>query len=103
MRGHFSQRRPAPVAAADGNALLAELERRAVPAGAVRTVGEALTQASAQVMLLPGTGGTHAGLRTVAFRSSAWLVVAQLGAPPELGAGAMAETKSPLPSVPPGP
>jgi crotonobetainyl-CoA:carnitine CoA-transferase CaiB-like acyl-CoA transferase len=64
--------------------LLAELARRAVPAGAVRTVGEALGQASAQAMLLPGAGSLRAGLRTVAFRSSEWPVVPQLSAPPAL-------------------
>ncbi|WP_460557769.1 CaiB/BaiF CoA transferase family protein, partial [Hymenobacter daeguensis] len=42
------------IAEVDGDALLAELERRAVPAGAVRTVGEALARPSAQAMLLPG-------------------------------------------------
>ncbi|HEX8659555.1 MAG TPA: CaiB/BaiF CoA-transferase family protein, partial [Hymenobacter sp.] len=51
------------IAAVNGDELLAELARRAVPAGAVRTVGEALSQASAQVMLLPGAGSLRAGLR----------------------------------------
>ena len=69
----------------DGDALLAELERRAVPAGAVRSVGEALGQPSAEAMLLPAAGTRPAGLRTVAFRSPQWPVAAQLSAPPALG------------------
>ncbi|MBG8555673.1 CaiB/BaiF CoA transferase family protein [Hymenobacter guriensis] len=74
------------IAEVDGQALLAELERRAVPAGEVRTVGEALSQAAAQPMLLPPTAEfPHAGLRTVAFRSSAWPTVVALTAPPLLG------------------
>ena len=72
------------IAAVAGDALLADLERRAVPAGAVRSVGEALAQASAQEMLLPGAS-CQVGLRTVAFRSSQWPVVARLSAPPALG------------------
>lgn len=75
------------IAEVSGAALLAELERRAVPAGAVRTVGEALRHESAQAMLLPPPAEFgHAGLRTVAFRSDAWPVAAQLGAPPQLPA-----------------
>ena len=73
------------IALLDGDLLLAELASRAVPAGAVRTVGEALQQASAAAMLLPGAGGIGAGLRTVAFRSSQWAVAAQLSPPPRLG------------------
>lgn len=73
------------IAAVDGDALLAELERRAVPAGAVRPVGEALRLPSAAGMLLPAVGAGPAGLRTVAFRSSQWPVVAELSAPPALG------------------
>ncbi|WP_201982448.1 CaiB/BaiF CoA transferase family protein [Hymenobacter rubidus] len=76
------------IATLDGDALLAELERRAVPAGAVRSVGEALSQPAAAGMLLPGRDGGRAGLRTVAFRSPAWAVAAGLSAPPALGAGA---------------
>ncbi|WP_223847242.1 CaiB/BaiF CoA transferase family protein [Hymenobacter montanus] len=72
------------IAAVNGDELLAELARRAVPAGAVRTVGEALSQASAQPMLLPGAGSIRAGLRTVAFRSPEWPVLSQLSAPPAL-------------------
>ncbi|GAB3326645.1 CaiB/BaiF CoA-transferase family protein [Hymenobacter humi] len=96
------------IAAVNGDELLAELERRAVPAGAVRTVGEALNQPAAQAMLLPAAGNQRAGLRTVAFRSSAWEVAAQLSGPPALGQSskvgfndgrqATAETGSPLPS-----
>ena len=73
------------ITAVDGDALLADLERRAVPAGAVRTVGEALRQPSTAGMLLPGEGALRAGLRTVAFRSPQWPVVPALGAPPVLG------------------
>ena len=78
----------ARIATVDGDALLAELARRAVPAGAVRSVGEALAQPSAQAMLLPAAAGIGAGLRTVAFRSSTWPVVARLSAPPALGVAA---------------
>ncbi|MBO2008200.1 CoA transferase [Siccationidurans soli] len=76
------------IAEVNGDELLAELERRAVPAGAVRSVGEALAQPSAQAMLLPGAGGLRAGLRTVAFYSTGWAAAAQLVAPPTLGAHA---------------
>lgn len=74
------------IAEANGDQLLAELERRAVPAGAVRTVGEALVHSSAQAMLLPAVGGLRAGLRTVAFCSTEWAVAAHLSAPPALDA-----------------
>ena len=97
------------IAAVAGDALLPELERRAVPAGAVRSVGEALRQASAQAMLLPAAAG--AGLRTVAFRSSAWAAVHQLSAPPGLGSAndsgfsarsaTESEIRAVLPCVPP--
>ncbi|MBU6121169.1 CaiB/BaiF CoA transferase family protein [Hymenobacter siberiensis] len=73
------------ITVADGDALLADLERRAVPAGAVRSVGEALRQPSAAAMLLPVVGAGPAGLRTVAFRSSQWPEVVELSAPPALG------------------
>ncbi|GAB2692908.1 CoA transferase [Hymenobacter frigidus] len=99
------------IAAVAGDALLAELERRAVPAGAVRSVGEALRQASAQAMLLPAVAGAGAGLRTVAFRSPAWAAVHQLSAPPGLGSAndsgfstqsaTESETRAVLPCVPP--
>jgi crotonobetainyl-CoA:carnitine CoA-transferase CaiB-like acyl-CoA transferase len=69
-----------------GAELLAALETRGVPAGAVRTVGEALAQASAQPMLLPAAESGPAGLRTVAFRSPQWPVAAALTAPPQLRA-----------------
>ena len=66
-------------------ALLHELARLGVPAGAVRSVGEALSQEAAQAMLLPGLPQfPYLGLRTVAFRSSAWPVVSGLSAPPEM-------------------
>ena len=78
------------IAVVDGDALLAELERRAVPAGAVRRVAEALDLASAAGMLLPGEGDGPFGLRTVAFRSPQWPVVAQLSPPPALGAAGSA-------------
>ena len=99
------------IAVVVGDALLTELERRAVPAGAVRSVGEALRQASAQAMLLPAVAGAGAGLRTVAFRSSAWAAVHQLSAPPGLGSAndsgfstqsaTESETRAVLPCVPP--
>nr|WP_262895471.1 CoA transferase [Hymenobacter properus] len=77
----------ARIAEVNGDELLAKLEHRAVPAGAVRTVGEALAQHSAQVMLLPGASGVRAGLRTVAFRSPQWPAKAELSAPPPLNSG----------------
>lgn len=70
-----------------GGELLAELERRLVPAGAVRTVGEALRHPGAAPMLLPATPEfPHPGLRTVAFRSTTWPQAARLTGPPSLGA-----------------
>ncbi|NVO32909.1 CoA transferase [Hymenobacter sp. P5342] len=74
------------IAQVSGAALLLELEKCAVPAGAVRTVGEALSQPAARAMLLPPTAGfPHQGLRTVAFRCSAWSVADALPGPPVLG------------------
>jgi crotonobetainyl-CoA:carnitine CoA-transferase CaiB-like acyl-CoA transferase len=74
------------IAEVPGRPLLAELERRAVPAGAVRTVGEALTQPNARAQLLPPAPGfPHPGLRTVAFHAAAWSAVPELSAPPTLG------------------
>ena len=73
------------IAAVNGDDLLAELARRGVPAGAVRTVEEALAHPSARPMRLPALGAGPAGLRTVAFRSPAWPEVPALGAPPALG------------------
>ena len=81
------------IAEVNGDDLLAELERRAVPAGAVRSVGEALAHPSAQAMRLPGAGGVGAGLRTVAFQSPEWQVAAQLAAPPALATAAVSESK----------
>jgi crotonobetainyl-CoA:carnitine CoA-transferase CaiB-like acyl-CoA transferase len=80
------------IATVAGVAFLQELEKRQVPAGAVRSVGEALGHPSAQDMLLPATAEfPHQGLRTVAFRSDAWPVRAVLPAPFTLG--------SPLPEA----
>ncbi|WP_033426068.1 CaiB/BaiF CoA transferase family protein [Hymenobacter aerophilus] len=74
------------IAEVNGTELLTELEKRAVPAGAVRAVGEALARPAAHPMLLPPTAGfLHQGLRTVAFRSSTWPVTAALPGPPALG------------------
>ena len=89
------------IAAVNGDALLAELARRTVPAGAVRSVGEALAQPAAQPMLLPGHGTIRAGLRTVAFRSSQWPVVAGLSAPPQLEQSANAEFGEAIPVAAP--
>ncbi len=75
----------ARIAEVSGAALLAELAHRAVPAGAVRTVGEALAHPSAAPMLLPGVA--FSGLRTVAFRSDAWARAETLPPPPALGRG----------------
>ncbi len=73
------------IAELDSTALLHELARLGVPAGAVRSVGEALDQAAARDMLLPPTAAfPHSGLRTVAFRSSAWPVADALLPPPAL-------------------
>ncbi|QKG58834.1 CoA transferase [Hymenobacter sp. BRD128] len=74
------------IAELNGATLLHELARLGVPAGAVRTVGEALSQEAAQAMLLPPQSPAFpfAGLRTVAFRSSVWPVVGQLAPPPGL-------------------
>jgi crotonobetainyl-CoA:carnitine CoA-transferase CaiB-like acyl-CoA transferase len=85
-RSELEQLLRARIAEVPGEALLQELEQRHVPAGAVRTVGEALGHSSAQEMLLPATPEfPHQGLRTVAFRSNAWPVAEQLPAPPALG------------------
>ncbi|TYZ07442.1 CoA transferase [Hymenobacter lutimineralis] len=85
----------ARIAEVKGQALLAELGQLAVPAGAVRTVGEALGHPSAQAMLLPATPEfAHQGLRTVAFRSPAWPTAAVLPAPPPLQSTAAAEETS---------
>jgi len=75
------------IAELNGWALLHELARLGVPAGAVRSVGEALGMEQAQAMLLPPQPPRfpYAGLRTVAFRSSAWGVAPALGPPPPLG------------------
>jgi len=86
------------IAAVDGDALLADLECRAVPAGAVRSVGEALRLPSAQAMVLPAVGGTRVGLRTVAFRSSCWVAAAQLSVPPGLGTARSIDFSAPLPA-----
>ncbi|MGI4875017.1 MAG: CaiB/BaiF CoA transferase family protein [Janthinobacterium lividum] len=74
------------IAELQGGALLHELARLGVPAGPVRSVGEALSQEAAGAMLLPAGGPQfpYPGLRTVAFRSSAWAVSEELSAPPSL-------------------
>ena len=78
----------ARIAEVPGQQLLRELEQRAVPAGAVRTVAEALQQPETQPMLLPPQPGfAHRGLRTVAFRSDAWPVASHLAPPPPLDGG----------------
>ncbi|WP_257883313.1 CaiB/BaiF CoA-transferase family protein [Hymenobacter sp. DG01] len=74
------------IAEVTGAELLAELERRLVPAGAVRSVGEALRHEAAAPMLLPATPEfPHAGLRTVAFWSNTWPVAERLLPPPAPG------------------
>ena len=74
------------IAERSGDGLLHELARLGVPAGAVRSVGEALNQEAAQPMLLPPVPPhfPYPGLRTVAFRSPAWPVASALSAPPAL-------------------
>ena len=72
------------IAELNGWALLHELARLGVPAGAVRSVGEALAMEHAQAMQLPAPGFPHLGLRTVAFRSPAWATVEALSPPPPL-------------------
>ena len=76
------------IAELNGAALLHELARLGVPAGAVRSVGEALDQSAARTMLLTSAAAfPYPGLRTVAFRSSAWPVVNSLLPPPPLPDG----------------
>ena len=74
------------VAELNGWALLHELTRLGVPAGAVRSVGEALDMEQAQAMRLPAQPPQfpYPGLRTVAFRSAGWGVAEALPAPPPL-------------------
>jgi crotonobetainyl-CoA:carnitine CoA-transferase CaiB-like acyl-CoA transferase len=67
-----------------GAEILLLLEDLAVPAGAVRTVGEALAHATAEDMLLPTAGHFPKGLRTVAFTSEGWPRAASLSPPPPL-------------------
>lgn len=79
------------IAELNGAALLHELARLGVPAGAVRSVGEALDQEAARAMLLPPAADfSYPGLRTVAFRSSAWPIAATLLPPPPLPNGGWA-------------
>jgi crotonobetainyl-CoA:carnitine CoA-transferase CaiB-like acyl-CoA transferase len=69
-----------------GEELLLALERLAVPAGAVRTVGQVLSSKPAEAMILPPSANfSHAGLRTVAFQSSTWAAAPVLSGPPHLG------------------
>ncbi|AMR29566.1 carnitine dehydratase [Hymenobacter psoromatis] len=76
------------IAELNGAALLHELARLGVPAGAVRSVGEALDQDAARAMLLPPAAAfPYPGLRTVAFRSSAWPTAATLLPPSPLPEG----------------
>lgn len=72
------------IAELNGWALLHELARLGVPAGAVRSVGEALDMAQARPMLLPAQfpAFPYAGLRTVAFRALGWGRADELPAPP---------------------
>ena len=74
------------IAELNGWALLHELARLGVPAGAVRSVGEALGMAQAGAMLLPPQPPQfpHPGLRTVAFRAGSWGRAAELPPPPPL-------------------
>ncbi|RZK47011.1 MAG: CoA transferase, partial [Hymenobacter sp.] len=74
------------IAELNGWALLHELARLGVPAGAVRTVGEALHMEQARPMLLPPPAPEfpYPGLRTVAFRSPGWPVAEALSVPPPL-------------------
>ncbi|MBC6605213.1 CoA transferase [Hymenobacter sp. BT188] len=73
------------IAEVNGKELLQTLEKQAVPAGAVRKVGEAIKHESAERMILPPTADfPHSGLRTVAFQSSTWEPVPALASPPHL-------------------
>ena len=66
--------------------LLAELQARKIPAGAVRRLDEVLDDESAEPLLLQGqaTDGTSiSGLRTIAFDSDAISPPVRLGVPPE--------------------
>jgi crotonobetainyl-CoA:carnitine CoA-transferase CaiB-like acyl-CoA transferase len=76
----------AHIAQVAGEELLLALERLAVPAGAVRTVGQVVSSKLAEPMILPPTADfPHAGLRTVAFHSSTWAPAPVLAGPPHLG------------------
>ncbi|UOG73662.1 CoA transferase [Hymenobacter tibetensis] len=86
-RNELEQLLRTQIASVSGTALLQKLEHLAVPAGAVRTVGEALRHDAAQPMLLPATADfPYQGVRTVAFQSTAWPTAERLLAPPALPA-----------------
>jgi crotonobetainyl-CoA:carnitine CoA-transferase CaiB-like acyl-CoA transferase len=74
------------VATADGPTLLADLERRHVPAGAVRDVAQALaTPEAAPLLLFDPATGRASGVRTAVFYLDGDLLHQELSLPPQLG------------------
>lgn len=73
------------IGTADGPALLAELEKRHMPAGSVRDVAQALATPEAAPLLLcdPATGRVG-GVRTAVFRLDGESLRVPLGPPPRL-------------------
>lgn len=75
------------VAQTSGAALLAELERRHVPAGEIRDVRQALATPQAEPLLLRNPQTGHAGgVRTAVFRLDGAALQLPLRPPPSLGA-----------------
>lgn len=73
------------VGALDGTALLAELEKRHVPAGAVRDVAQALAAPEAAPLLLRDADAKAGGVRTAVFRLDGQELQLPLNPPPGLG------------------
>jgi crotonobetainyl-CoA:carnitine CoA-transferase CaiB-like acyl-CoA transferase len=74
----------ARVAQFDGLTLLAELEKRHVPAGAVRDVAQALATPEAAPLLLRDAAGKAGGVRTAVFRLDGEPMQWPLAEPPGL-------------------
>lgn len=72
------------IGAVNGPDLLAELERRHVPAGAVRDVAQALATPEAAPLLLHDAEGKAGGVRTAVFRLDGAALQVPLGLPPGL-------------------
>ncbi len=73
------------VGSLDGIALLAELEKRHVPAGAVRDVAQALATPEAAPLLLRDATGKAGGVRTAVFQLDGAPMQWPLSPPPSLG------------------